>query len=147
MYLHESILDFKRLMGKHTGGHMARELFRTLEEFDITEKLFCITSDAASNNTKMAATLEVILRDEKQMKWSAEEMHINCLNHIINRAVQEFLTKIKVTYPDNEEQGYDEEEEDEDEGEEAEDNWGCFSAIMTKIRGVFKVRTCLYNKD
>ena len=75
---------------------MAERLFGVLEDFDITSKLFCITTDAASNNTTLVKSLSEILLDQKGIYWDWEKMHINCLDHLINVAVQAFLRAIKV---------------------------------------------------
>jgi len=40
--LHEALLEFKKLKGAHTGANLAEAVYNTLEEFDLSEKLFCI---------------------------------------------------------------------------------------------------------
>jgi len=115
-------LAFTLLEGSHTGGRLAREIFKTLDEFNIAEKLYCITRDNASNNTKAMKMLAILLRKHKGIIWEWEENHISCLNHVINIAVQAFLKKINcLDEPDNGDESDDEEEdEDEDENENEE---------------------------
>jgi hypothetical protein len=129
--LHEALIAFKKLEGNHTGDYLAQVLFEILEEFNIIEKLFCITTDAASNNTVMTKKLSRLFA-ERGMDWDYKRMHINCLDHIINLAVQDFLKHIKVV------KNEDEEDEEGDvmiiDGEE-----GSFAATMSKIRGIAKV--------
>jgi len=106
--LNEALLCFEKLVGTHSGRRMAEKLFHVLEDFDITAKLFCITTDAAANNTTLVRSLSEILLDEKGIDWDSEKMHINCLDHVINVAVQAFLRSIKVvasTDTDDEEGG------------------------------------------
>jgi hypothetical protein len=93
--LQEALLAFKRLEGAHTGNYMAQVIYDILDDFEIAEKLFCITSDGASNNGTMTKDLSEILRVEKNIQWDHEQMHILCLDHIINLAVQAFLLSIK----------------------------------------------------
>lgn len=58
-------------------------------------------------------------------------MHINCLDHVINLAVQKFLRSIKVVkYKDDEEDG---------EVEIIESETESFAGTLTKIRGLAKV--------
>jgi hypothetical protein len=66
-----------------------------LEEFDITAKLFCITTDNASNNGTMMRELSKRLEDEKGIIWDAKQHHIACLSHVINLIVTDFMKAIK----------------------------------------------------
>ena len=134
---------------------MAEELFKILEEFDISEKLFCITTDAAKNNTTLVRNLSRILCERKGIKWNYKEMHINCLDHVINLAVQEFLQTIKVVQPinneddeddDDDKDGEDDEDDEDDENDESdgeneiiEGEEGSFVNTMAKVRGIAKV--------
>jgi hypothetical protein len=169
--LHEALLAFTLLEGSHTGGKLAREIFKTLDEFNIAEKLYCITTDNASNNTKAMKMLARLLRKYKGITWEWEENHISCLNHVINIAVQAFLKKINCLDEPNddesddegedEEEGTDDEEEDEeeeektlsddDEAEESiEDNVEedpvviNFGTIIKKIHTLMKVISVAY---
>src|SRR5579859_1200295 len=60
--LHEALLAFTLLEASHTGAKLAREIFKTLHQFNIAEKLYCITTDNASNNTKAMRMLAKLLR-------------------------------------------------------------------------------------
>ena len=95
-HLHEALLTFKELTGSHTGENLASVIFDTLDDYNIAEKLHCITTDNASNNTKAMETLSTMLRRRKGINWSHKTQHIACLNHVINLAVQAFLRKCKV---------------------------------------------------
>jgi len=55
------LIAFERLEGRHTGPNIAMVLFGIIEDFGITEKLFCVTSNAVSNNVKMLRILHDIL--------------------------------------------------------------------------------------
>ena len=93
--LHEALLDFVHVTGHHTGEHLARSLFHVLTEYDICEKLFCITTDSASNNGTMCTELSKTLKSKLGIKWHPKENHIRCMNHVINLAIQAFLKSIK----------------------------------------------------
>jgi hypothetical protein len=91
----EALLDFSKVDGEHSGFNLAAKLMGILEEYDIVEKVNCITSDSASNNNRMVKELEILFND-RGIDWPHEERHIPCVTHVINIAVQEFLKYIKL---------------------------------------------------
>lgn len=99
----------------------------------ITHKLFCVTTDAASNNIKMMQFLEQKL-SERGISWPAKERHIFCIDHVINLAVQAFLHALKALNPDVDLDDQDEHSDDEN-IEEAE----SFQATLQKLRRLTKV--------
>jgi hypothetical protein len=130
--LHDALLDFKHVPGHHSGDVLGDEVFDILEEYSITEKLFCITTDNAGNNGTMMRRVSKRLLEEKQINWDPKVHHISCLNHVINLAVQDFLKEIKGLA-----QG-DVEDDSDDESMPAEIGQG-FSCTMWKIRTITKV--------
>ena len=125
------MLAFEQLEGSHTGEYLAEKLLNILEDFNIAEKLFCITTDAASNNTAMVSYLSSILKIRKQINWDYKKMHINCLDHVVNLAVQKFLRTIKVIKSkDDEKNG---------EVEVIESETESFAGTLSKVRGLAKV--------
>lgn len=134
--LQEALLGFKRVQGSHTGQNLASIVFETLEDFNVTKKLFCITTDNASNNTTMMSELSSLLKEQHNLDWDPKEHHIACLNHVINLAVQSFLKDIKVIDSNFEDGGEDPDETDESlivSGDES------FSTTTHKIRSIAKV--------
>ena len=131
-----------------------------LNEFDLIQKLFCITTDNASNNGKLMKCLSRELA-KLGIDWDPKTHHISCLNHVLHLAVTDFLKKIKALGPKTElrkglkaqedsdeedaEEDADEKEdffaqEDDEEGEEDESlDIGGFQSIMKKLRGTAKV--------
>jgi hypothetical protein len=115
--LQDALLEFKHVPGSHTGERLAAEMFAIIEQYGITEKLFCITTDNASNNGKMMRILSHILKDKKGIDWDPKTHHIACLNHVINLAVDDFMKSIKMfegAMRDRDVEGDDEEESEED---------------------------------
>src|SRR5579859_5050801 len=123
--LHDALLDFKMIKGRHVGRSLATAVYDVLNEFDLCSKLFCLTSDNTSNNYTMLDALSNLLWDERSIDWNGREHHIACLNHVINLCVQDFLKglaekdkgdeEVEVIEGDQE----DVEEEEEEEKEEA----------------------------
>jgi hypothetical protein len=110
-------LSFVEIHGHHTGERLSKYVLDVLIEFGLCEKLFCITSDNAGNMHKLMKFLSKRLR-QLGVKWNARENYINCLNHVLNLAVQVFLKKIKALHA-KEVMVYDlDEDEDDDEDDE-----------------------------
>jgi len=130
-------LDFVHIPGHHPGIVLAEKVCETLKEYDIAEKLFCITTDGAKNNGTMCNEISCHLKEEYDIDWNPKEMHIHCMNHVINLAVQEFLKSIKVMSRKSEESD-DESDEDEEENN-AEPLPEGFALAMWKIREITKV--------
>jgi hypothetical protein len=146
---------------------LATEIFDILDAFNIAEKLFCITTDNASNNKKAMKCLSKLLRKRKGIRWRWEDYHISCLNHVIDLAVQAFLKSIKFIedseikieeeeeeeddeeediYEDNEDEEMEDEEEDEEMEDEEEDEDSSvpqcaseFQAVLWKLREIVKI--------
>ena len=162
-------MSFTEIHGKHTGERLSKYVLDVLVEFNLCEKLFCITSDNAGNMRKLMRFLSRRLR-RLGVKWNYKENYINCMNHVLNLAVQVFLKKIKalpakevVVYEIDEDKDEDEDDDDDDdmeidddEGdggdhivlnpelveEDAEyvDIGNDFQGTLKKLRGVAKVR-------
>ena len=88
--LQQELLGFVPLTGHHTGEYMAEVVYDLLEEYGIKEKLFCITTDNASNNIALVKELSYLLANDG-ISWDYKTHHIPCLAHIINLVVQKFL--------------------------------------------------------
>lgn len=160
--LHEALLSFKLLEGSHTGNKLETEIFETLDLFNITEQLFCIATDNASNNIKAMKKLSEMLLDIKGYNWDWEENHISCLNHVINLGVDAFLKKIKgltsksnildegdEEAEDNEESDDGDSGDDEDDEDDEDDNTQLpdsvladFGKVLNKIHSIMKVHVC-----
>ena len=61
--LHQELLAFEQLSGRHSRLQMATILFKLLIDYEITEKLFCITTNNASANGTLCKHLQRMLRE------------------------------------------------------------------------------------
>jgi hypothetical protein len=66
-----------------------------LIQYDIHKRLYCITTDNASNNGTLCSSLSRLLASQGVL-WDAKRHHIACLTHIINLSVKEFLKTLKI---------------------------------------------------
>jgi hypothetical protein len=88
-------LQFVEFDSPHTGSNMAQLVVQTLEFYSLVKKLFCVTTDNASNNDTMVEELSDALW-EKGIHWDSTTHHIRCLAHIINLVVQALLKSLNV---------------------------------------------------
>ena len=60
---HELLIAFKLVDGDHDGLNLSSEIMSVFEDMGIVGKIMCITSDNASNNTKMIEEMEKIYKE------------------------------------------------------------------------------------
>jgi hypothetical protein len=88
-------LDFQEVSVSHTGVNLAEHVFSILLTYDIQTKLYCITTDNASNNGTMVRALARLL-EAHGITWDPVRNHIACLAHVLNLAVKKFLSTLKI---------------------------------------------------
>ena len=144
-------MDFKHVPGSHTGRNLGDHVYEVLKEYGIRRKLFCITTDNATNNATMMKQISSLLRNDLNVQWDPEKHHITCINHIINLAVQDFLKSLKVLGPASEPtlEGEEDDSSDLDGNDSVDENdemsdeedicGGSFEGVLKKIRALAKV--------
>lgn len=93
---HERLIAFKYVEGEHDGLNLSTEIISVFEDMGIVGKIMCITSDNASNNTKMIEEIEKIYkekypREEFTLTWNK----IECMAHVVNLAGQALFKNFK----------------------------------------------------
>jgi hypothetical protein len=68
--------------GTHSGANLASHLAEVLEIFGITQKIFCITADNASNNITMGQELNSLI------DFDNVNCMLGCMPHVINLAAK-----------------------------------------------------------
>ena len=136
--LQEALLDFVRVVGTHRGVDLAPYVESCLERYGILDKLFCITTDNASNNDTLCKELSVLLERTHGNFWDARSHNVRCLNHIINLAVQSFMVSIKsLVSEEDEDVDSDAELEEDSHGEEIRREG--FAKDLFKLHTIAKV--------
>lgn len=92
----EALLGFEPLDKSHTGSAMATIVERVCDQFKIKDRLFCITTDNASNNDTMRRELEDLLAGYN-LEWSPDATKIPCMAHVIQLVVKAILSGFKVS--------------------------------------------------
>jgi hypothetical protein len=85
----EVLLGFKPVSGSHTGDKLSSVLLETLAEHEITDRVFGLTTDNASNSKTLATALQQALPDE------AFITRVPCLAHVIQLSLNQLLSRIK----------------------------------------------------
>lgn len=78
---------------------MANIVYQILEEYNLTQRLHCITSDNASNNYALTRELSNKLRRHAGIEWNHQTHHLPCLAHVINLLVKKLISAIKKKTP------------------------------------------------
>jgi hypothetical protein len=91
----EVLLGFKPLHGTHSGTNLSVVVLETLQEHEIQDRVFGLTTDNASNNKSLADALQQAFPDETHI------IRIPCLAHVIQLSLNQLLGKLKAV-PRNE---------------------------------------------
>jgi len=93
---HHVLIGFEQLSRVHDGENFGNVVTGVCERYKITDKLFAITTDNASNNGTMANYIkEGIVQLTHKVDY--EIFHIPCLAHVIQLAVKAFTDELKTT--------------------------------------------------
>jgi hypothetical protein len=90
----EIVLDAVKMEGPHTGENIASHILVVLKDFNLENKLFCITADNASNNKSMARALSIQVR-----QFNFGENLLGCIDHIIHLAAKQGLKALGLCKP------------------------------------------------
>lgn len=93
--LQKFLLCFEAIQGEHSGENLANVLLKCLTDFNLQSKTLCITTDNASNNDTMIATLEEKLGEVEDNIFTLSWCHVRCLAHVINIVCQDVLKGLK----------------------------------------------------
>ena len=150
--LNEALLTFQQIKGSHTGTHLAQVVYDTVDRYGLCADLFCITADNASNDDKMYKELAKLLIERQGVEWDDRVMHVCCMNHTINLAVQAFLKDLKVLrvrkrtifntendYDSDSGDGDGTDEDVEDEDGKSDEQPAMFTTTLWKLRCIAKV--------
>lgn len=98
--LQDRVLAAVPMNGPHTGANMADIVRRVVDDFELVDRVFCLTTDNASSNYAMARIIE-----KEQFlgpDWSTVS-HMPCLAHVLNLVVQAGTKQLKICTAEQEE--------------------------------------------
>jgi hypothetical protein len=96
----EVLLGFEPLSGSHTGVNLSDMVLKILQQHKITDRVLTVTTDNASNNNTMVASIQESLQS-LELSNSSTIMRIPCIAHIIQLSLNDLLGKMKAI-PKNE---------------------------------------------
>lgn len=111
--LHNSVIDLTKLQGRHKGKYLAESFWNVLVDYGITEKLFSLTTDNASNMDTMLDELENIA-ETNGIHFDAANFRVRCFAHILNLCCKDIIC----TIGDSDNDASDDDENDEESGME-----------------------------
>jgi hypothetical protein len=94
--LHSELIGFKPLKTSHTGINICDAFVKVMDEWNIRDRLFCVTADNASNNDTFIEELTsrgLFIINIGILK--SYEHHIRCFAHILNLALAAVLFEVK----------------------------------------------------
>lgn len=91
--LEECLVDFRELIGEHSGKNMAITVHKTIESLGLKGRIQSIVSDNASNNDRMMSELEDLFFNQGII-FKAAHARGRCLPHIVHLAAIELLLGI-----------------------------------------------------
>ncbi|KAK7007663.1 ribonuclease H-like domain-containing protein [Favolaschia claudopus] len=159
--LEELLIDFRELVGEHSGENMAEEVFNCLQTYGLDDgRLLGVNMDNASNCDTLADCLAVKL-DNIGVSFDPIAGRIRCMPHTAHLSAVKLLEAIGVIskssrkkaegktalYQDSvtaslareDDEDWEEDDEDEEEGNEEEDAEGS-SGKAGKLKSVTKLR-------
>ena len=98
----EILLGFEPLHGTHTGVNLGSVLFDLLQKHGIENRVLTITTDNASNNSKLAESIQDSLQS-LEIPNQAPVIRVPCMAHVIQLSSKELLGKMKANPKNNRE--------------------------------------------
>jgi hypothetical protein len=90
----EVLLGFEPLSGSHTGVNLSDIVLKILQQHKITDRVLTVTTDNASNNNTMVASIQESLQ-ALELSSSSTIVRIPCIAHIIQLSLNDLLGKMK----------------------------------------------------
>lgn len=95
--LREALLGFQQILGSHEDSNLDQILYDIINEYGTAEKIFCAMTDNVSNNSMISKTLRIILHYNNGVEREYEIHHIDCISHIVNLLLQDFMKYLNAT--------------------------------------------------
>uniref|UniRef100_A0A8I6YG94 BED-type domain-containing protein n=1 Tax=Hordeum vulgare subsp. vulgare TaxID=112509 RepID=A0A8I6YG94_HORVV len=93
--LRKQIIRFFMVETPHNGISMFNVLLKSLQDWNIEDKLFSTTLDNAAVNGTMVEYLRIFLNSKHMLPIEGQLFHIRCACHVLNLIVQDGLTVMK----------------------------------------------------
>jgi hypothetical protein len=91
---HEILLGFEHLHGSHSGANLSEVLFQLLQKHQITDRVLAVTTDNASNNVTLMASVHDAI-ESLQSSNNVIIIRVPCIAHVIQLSLKDLLGKMK----------------------------------------------------
>lgn len=92
----EVLLGFEPLSGTHPGANLSEVIVRILQQHQILDRVLAITTDNASNNATLIATVNDTITALK-LNTDSAIIQIPCSAHVIQLSLNDLLGKMKAS--------------------------------------------------
>ncbi|CAB5368335.1 unnamed protein product [Rhizophagus irregularis] len=89
------------LSGPHSGKNLYETFEHCCDDMRILTKIMAITTDNTSNNDTLIKMVQDTCKN-RNIEFTASNNHVRCLAHVINLAIQDALSNLKVGYVESE---------------------------------------------
>jgi hypothetical protein len=96
----EILLGFEPLHGTHSGVNLGVVLLDLLQQHQITDRVLTVTTDNASNNNTMVASIQESIQS-LELNNSSTLIRVPCIAHVIQLSLNDLLGQMKAN-PKNE---------------------------------------------
>uniref|UniRef100_A0A0A9HII7 HAT C-terminal dimerisation domain-containing protein n=1 Tax=Arundo donax TaxID=35708 RepID=A0A0A9HII7_ARUDO len=86
--MHKIILKFSFMKSPHMGVALFNAILKSIQDWNIEDKLFAITLDNATNNNAMVGLLKDNLLEKQMLLRKGKLLHQRCAAHVLNLICQ-----------------------------------------------------------
>ena len=92
----EILISFEHVSSSYTSQRLVEIVLRILEEYQIQDQLFAITTNNASNNKTLQKVLQNMLLQKHQIRWDCRTADIPCLAHMLQLVVNKIIHGLSI---------------------------------------------------
>lgn len=90
----EVLLGFEPLSGKHSGINLSAVVLEILQRYNIQDRILAITTDNASNNSKLVSALDESIQS-LSLDPETTVIRVPCMAHVIQLSLKQLLGQMK----------------------------------------------------
>lgn len=90
----ELLLGFEPLHGTHSGINLSAVLFQLLQKYNLTDRVLAITTDNASNNNTLVASIQETIQSI-DLSDDTAIIRVPCIAHVIQLSLKQLLGQMK----------------------------------------------------
>lgn len=96
----ELLLGFEPLHGAHSGVNLSAVLLRLLQKYNLVDRVLAITTDNASNNNTLVASIQEMVQS-LDLGDDTAIIRVSCIAHVIQLSLKQLLGQMKAEPKNN----------------------------------------------